>query len=126
MQKLEITALRKDLWALDEIGKTVMYVINGSKKALLIDTGLGLSDLKETVRTLCGDKEILVVNTHGHSDHDSGNNQFRQVYMGRFDEPDGHSAFTQQDKEASAMAFFRNIFKAAGAWKGGIPGRRPG
>ncbi len=125
MQKLEITALRKDLWALDEIGKTVMYVINGSKKALLIDTGLGLSDLRETVRTLCGDKEILVVNTHGHSDHDSGNTQFRQVYMGRFDEPDGHSAFTQQDKESLSHGFFQEYLQSGGSLEGWNPGPAP-
>lgn len=59
----------KDLWAINEIDKTVMYVINGTERALLLDTGLGLTDLK--VLKLCGEKSLIVVNTHAHVDHNS-------------------------------------------------------
>ena len=46
MDTLKVIPLRPDLWALDEVGKTIMYVINGRDKALLVDTGFGLSDLR--------------------------------------------------------------------------------
>ena len=56
MQLFRIIPLEKDLWAINEIDKTVMYVINGTERALLLDTGLGLTDLKEEVLKLCGEK----------------------------------------------------------------------
>lgn len=72
MQLFRIIPLEKDLWAINEIDKTVMYVINGTERALLLDTGLGLTDLKEEVLKLCGEKSLIVVNTHAHVDHNSG------------------------------------------------------
>ena len=58
MQLFRIIPLEKDLWAINEIDKTVMYVINGTERALLLDTGLGLTDLKEEVLKLCGEKSV--------------------------------------------------------------------
>ena len=69
MQLFRIIPLEKDLWAIYEIDKTVMFVINGTERALLLDTGLGLTDLKEEVLKLCGEKSLIVVNTHAHVDH---------------------------------------------------------
>ena len=54
MDILKIKQLRDNIWALDEVNKTVMYVVNGSEKALLVDTGFGLSDLKKTVTFVRG------------------------------------------------------------------------
>ena len=83
----EIYRIKDNLWAIDEIRKTTLYVYEGSEKVLLLDTGFGLLDLKKLVGELCPGKEIVVVNSHGHGDHNSGNNQFEKVYVGRFDEP---------------------------------------
>ena len=85
MQLFRIIPLEKDLWAINEIDKTVMYVINGTERALLLDTGLGLTDLKEEVLKLCGEKSLIVVNTHAHVDHNSGNYQFEEVCVGRYE-----------------------------------------
>ena len=46
MQLFRIISLEEDLWAINEIDKTVMYVINGTERALLLDTGLGLTEFK--------------------------------------------------------------------------------
>jgi glyoxylase-like metal-dependent hydrolase (beta-lactamase superfamily II) len=86
MQVLKTIQLAENLWVLDEICKTNMFVIKGDKCALLIDTGFGLSDLKQVVRGLCGDIPVKVINTHAHFDHDSGNNQFDTVMAGWYDE----------------------------------------
>ena len=74
MQLSRIIPMEKDLWAINEIDKT----------------GFGLTDLKETISQLCGHKPLIVVNTHAHVDHNSGNNQFEEVYVGRYDEPFSH------------------------------------
>ena len=57
-----------------------MHLVIGSEKALLIDTGIGVGDLKAFVQTIT-DLPIVVVNTHGHPDHSAGNFQFDKVYM---------------------------------------------
>lgn len=55
-----------------------MTLVRGSQKALLVDTGWGVSDikglLKKIVRT-----PVIVVNTHGHPDHCFGNCFFDEV-----------------------------------------------
>ena len=91
----EIYRIRDNLWAVDEIRKTTLYVYEGRDRVLLLDTGFGLLDLKALVGGLCPGKEIVVVNSHGHGDHNSGNNQFDKVYVGRFDEPTSHSTVSE-------------------------------
>ena len=106
MQLSRIIPLEKDLWAINEIDKTVMYLINGTEKALLLDTGFGLTDLKETISQLCGHKPLIVVNTHAHVDHNSGNNQFEEVYVGRYDEPFSHQEVDENLRKMSEIMFF--------------------
>lgn len=125
MDILKIKQLRDNIWALDEVNKTVMYVVNGSEKALLVDTGFGLSDLKKTVRDLCGDKEIVVVNSHGHPDHDYGNNQFETVYAGRFDEPFMHKEMSAEESEMLVGMFFADFLNKGGKIEKWTPGPAP-
>jgi glyoxylase-like metal-dependent hydrolase (beta-lactamase superfamily II) len=63
----------------------MMYLVEGSKQAALIDTGVGVGSLKEYVRTLT-DKPVLVILTHGHVDHASGAAEFDQVYLSKEDQ----------------------------------------
>lgn len=68
-------------------GFVLSYLVLGADKALLIDTGFGLSDLKAHVRTLT-DLPLMVVNTHVHPDHSGGNGQFDVVYVGEHETPE--------------------------------------
>jgi glyoxylase-like metal-dependent hydrolase (beta-lactamase superfamily II) len=74
------------------------------------------------VRELCGEKEIVVVNSHGHVDHDSGNNQFDQVYVGRFDEPDTHEPLSDSEKDRVIQNFFTEFLEQGGSIDGWNPG----
>ena len=60
---------------------TNMYLIIGSKKALLIDTGCGLYPLKPLINQLIGNQELIVINTHSHFDHRGANNEFTTVFV---------------------------------------------
>ena len=51
------------------------YLVVGRQRALLIDTGYGLGDLKAAVDSLTS-LPLLIVNTHGHCDHVGGNARF--------------------------------------------------
>lgn len=71
--------------SLDGAGDSWIYLINGPKKVLLIDTSFGLGNLKGLVEEITGRKEIIVVNTHGHYDHAYGNAQFDRVYCHKYE-----------------------------------------
>ncbi|MFZ5986520.1 MAG: MBL fold metallo-hydrolase [Bacillota bacterium] len=59
-------------------------LIVGSKKALLVDTGYGIGNLKQLVSSIT-DLPVIVVNSHGHIDHVSGNYQFNEVHIHKED-----------------------------------------
>lgn len=67
-----------------EFTGTHMYLAEGENKALLVDTGCGVGNLKEYVEQITK-KPLTVVCTHGHMDHAGGANQFREVYLNRAD-----------------------------------------
>jgi glyoxylase-like metal-dependent hydrolase (beta-lactamase superfamily II) len=60
-----------------------MYVLIGDERALLLDTGATENasefPLYALVRSLVGDKELLIVHSHGHRDHRSADIQFQDA-----------------------------------------------
>ena len=67
------------------LGDMWNYLILGPEKALLIDTALGLGNLRGLCEKLAGGREIICANTHNHVDHIGGNPQFDKVYINEFD-----------------------------------------
>lgn len=74
------------VWHIEDARGGVMYLVAGSERALLIDTGWGTGDLAAHAATLTP-LPLLVVSTHAHRDHVSGNNQFSEVYVHTRDLP---------------------------------------
>jgi glyoxylase-like metal-dependent hydrolase (beta-lactamase superfamily II) len=77
----EVYKLCPDTWALYEpfqFEEAISYLVAGTEKAVLIDTGTGIGDLKRTARELTG-LPVMVVNTHTHWDHIGDNAQFTQI-----------------------------------------------
>lgn len=62
----------------------LMYLVEGGQRAALIDTGIGVGNLKELVEKLT-DKPYFVLLTHGHVDHAMGAPAFDDVYMNQED-----------------------------------------
>ena len=62
------------------------FLIEGSDKAVLFDTGLDLFNIRDYVGKLT-DKELIVVNSHFHPDHANGNHHFEKVWIGEADLP---------------------------------------
>ncbi|MBS7657324.1 MBL fold metallo-hydrolase [Candidatus Bathyarchaeota archaeon] len=50
----------------------MMYLIWGSKRCLLIDTGCGIGDPSNFIASLSA-LPLIVMNSHGHPDHTYGN-----------------------------------------------------
>ncbi len=78
-------------------GDAWCHLICGRDRALLIDTGFGIGDLKAMVERVT-DLPITVVNTHFHGDHVRGNPQFGRVFIHAMDaeglHPDAAARFT--------------------------------
>ncbi|MCD7861990.1 MAG: MBL fold metallo-hydrolase [Lachnospiraceae bacterium] len=56
------------------------YLVIGDENALLIDTGIGVGSLKETVEKITH-LPVIVINTHCHPDHAGGNAEFAPAYI---------------------------------------------
>jgi glyoxylase-like metal-dependent hydrolase (beta-lactamase superfamily II) len=72
---------------IDGFGKGMVYsfLLTGSSSAILIDTGMGLVDMKQMTDKLTS-LPVVVVNTHGHLDHISCNHQYEKAYLHPADE----------------------------------------
>ena len=72
--------LGEAIWRISDHGQDNIYLVAGSKAALLIDTGWGVGDLPAFAARLTP-LPLSVANTHGHVDHALGNDQFDRVYI---------------------------------------------
>jgi glyoxylase-like metal-dependent hydrolase (beta-lactamase superfamily II) len=59
--------------------ETIGYLIEGKKRALLFDTGMGIGNLRSLIRRL-SKLPVIVLNSHTHDDHVGNNWQFDDVY----------------------------------------------
>jgi glyoxylase-like metal-dependent hydrolase (beta-lactamase superfamily II) len=75
-----VCEIAKNTYAINEYGLSTVYLLVGSRKALLIDTGVGICDLKSEIERLT-DKNADVVLGHGHLDHVGGAFSFDKVYI---------------------------------------------
>lgn len=78
----EVYRVADDVFAIYEPGQfeeVMSFLIVGSEKALLFDTGLGIGDMRRVVEQLT-DLDIIVLNSHTHYDHIGSNFQFETIY----------------------------------------------
>src|SRR5580698_2252965 len=59
--------------------ETIGYLIVGDQRALLFDTGMGISDIRQVTAALTK-LPIVVLNSHTHNDHVGGNWQFATIH----------------------------------------------
>lgn len=73
-------------WEIDIFDTGSVFVLEGRERALVIDTGIGIGDLKAMIQKLTA-KPLTVVMTHGHGDHTGGAGQFGEYFMNEADFP---------------------------------------
>lgn len=72
------------IYEINEFDNVSMFLIVGEEKALLIDTGIGIGDIRSFAEKLA-QKPVEVFLTHNHRDHVSNSPLFSEVYMSRID-----------------------------------------
>lgn len=75
---IEINDLGNGVRRLSEFGLVNCYLIEGTKRACLIDAGAGIADIAAVVRLLTG-KPLTVLMTHAHEDHLGGGVWYPEV-----------------------------------------------
>lgn len=78
-------------------GDAWCHLVPGTERALLIDTGFGVGNLKGMVEKLTN-LPVDVLNSHNHGDHVGGNGQFARAYIHAADVP-GLQAIYDRGKE---------------------------
>lgn len=76
-----IEAINNDTFAISEYKhweETHCYLLCGTEKAVLIDTGLGVGNIKKIVDSLTS-LPIMVITTHIHWDHIGGHKHFKDI-----------------------------------------------
>lgn len=73
-----VEQLAADVWQLTEPGHVCSWLVAGSRRAALIDTGCGIAPIRPVVESLTS-LPVTVVNTHHHFDHVGGNAEFDTI-----------------------------------------------
>ncbi|SDJ91350.1 MBL fold metallo-hydrolase [Streptococcus gallolyticus] len=82
----QVEKVNQHILAIKSLGGEFVYLILGKKRALLIDTCVGIGHLRQIVESLT-DLPITVALSHGHVDHAMGAPEFEDVYLNPLDLP---------------------------------------
>ncbi|MCR5795347.1 MAG: MBL fold metallo-hydrolase [Solobacterium sp.] len=79
MSECTIIRMNADTWRIEDAGVR-FFLLEGKDKAMLVDSGMNVKNIKEIVSSLT-DREVFLVNTHADRDHIAGNGEFDSFYM---------------------------------------------
>ena len=82
----EVIRINEHTWRIENDGVR-MFVLEGTKEALMVDTGMTCPEAREVAESLTK-LPLKLLNTHTDRDHISGNAAFAEMYMGRNEIPD--------------------------------------
>lgn len=86
MEFYEAVKVNESLTMIKSRTGELLYLAEGTERAVLIDTCVGVGRLKDLVSTLT-ERPLTVLLTHGHVDHAMGAPEFEEVYMNLNDVP---------------------------------------
>jgi glyoxylase-like metal-dependent hydrolase (beta-lactamase superfamily II) len=106
----EVQELGPGVHLISEPGHVNSFLVQGSKSAILFDTGLGVANIRKVAEELSS-RPLLVVNSHYHFDHTGGNRLFDDIAIHRIGAPllqqpappglaEGYMAYTQRMLQA--------------------------
>lgn len=76
---VEIIKMNENTWRLED-GFVRFFLLVGSEKAVMIDSGVDCPDAADIAKTLT-DKPVILLNTHGDGDHTSGTGGFNEIHI---------------------------------------------
>lgn len=103
-----IVQIAEGTYEIDIFDTGSVFLLVGEISALMIDTGIGIGDIRAMAEKLT-DKPITVVMSHGHGDHTGGAGQFGQYHMNEKDFA-GFPAVAGIEMRRNYAAFFPKKF----------------
>ena len=79
-----VIRINENTWSVED-GMVRFFVLEGTEKALMIDSGMNTPDAAEIAKSVTS-KPLELLNTHGDRDHISGNAAFEWFYMSSAEE----------------------------------------
>ena len=83
--------------------EVISYLIVGENRALLFDTGMGISDIKRVTDELTK-RPVIVLNSHTHNDHVGDNWEFETIYGMDTDFTRNNARGSREDAQAELAA----------------------
>lgn len=78
----DVRQLEAGVYLISEPGHVNSFLIEGTRSAALLDTGLGVANIRSVAEQLTG-LPLLVINSHYHFDHVGGNQHFDDIAIHR-------------------------------------------
>ncbi|MDR0583568.1 MAG: MBL fold metallo-hydrolase [Treponema sp.] len=97
-----------------------VYLVEGTRKAMLLDAGLGLGNLAEFVQSLT-QKPLDLLVTHGHMDHSGGAAAFGKAYLNPKEIPLAESHNNIESKKQYAAFWLKGAAPDDRDFTGGVP-----
>lgn len=85
MMSYKVIQMNENTWRIEDMGVR-FFLLTGTDKALLIDSGMTVNNAKDIAEGLT-DLPISLLNTHADRDHIGSNEQFESFYMHPAEEP---------------------------------------
>ena len=82
---IQIIQVNPNTWRIED-GGVRFFLLTGTEKALLIDSGMTVQNAKEIAETLTS-LPVSLLNTHADRDHTGSNEEFETFYMHPAEEP---------------------------------------
>lgn len=102
----EVIQIDEDTWSIENV-MVRFFLLKGTEKALLIDSGLNVENVKDLARSILkeagafgqNEPEIELLNTHADGDHCFGNKDFDWFYMHEADWPHYERQFGKEGEK---------------------------
>lgn len=115
----KIAKVENGVWNVDP-GMSAAYLVVGETGALLIDSGVGQTNVFENARSIT-DKPLRLVLTHGHADHTGGAKYFDEVFAGEKEKLQNVTAKVTRVSEGFEFDLGGRVLKVIE-----LPGHTPG
>jgi glyoxylase-like metal-dependent hydrolase (beta-lactamase superfamily II) len=109
----DVRPLADGVFLIAEPGHVNNFLVVGADRAVLLDTGLGVADIRSVAEGLAG-KPLSVVNSHYHFDHSGGNRLFDDIAIHRA----GAELLARPAPEGLAAGYMAYTQRLIQAWAG--------
>jgi glyoxylase-like metal-dependent hydrolase (beta-lactamase superfamily II) len=106
-----VRELEPGVHLIGEPGHVNSFLIQGTGSAILMDTGLGVANIRKVAEQLT-DKPLLVVNSHYHFDHSGGNRLFEKIAIHRI----GSDLLQKPAPDGLAEGYMEYTSRLLAAW----------